>query len=325
MADLKVSTDRSDIQARAQETANKAGLRNTLLLILVTMIWGGTFLIVKDTVKISGPFTFLALCYTIGMLLLAIIFRKRLLRITRAEVFAGLLIGLFLFAGYALQTTGLQYTTVSKAGFLTGLYVPLVPVFSFLLLRQKPTLGAIIGVVSSLLGLILLSVNSTFNLVLGLGEMLLLGCSVAFALQIVCISRFAPRVDAINLAIVQLALTAVLSFVAMPVMGETYRIQPLVVWGAVLFMGMADIAFCLLIMNWVQQFISSNRATLVYALEPMWAALFGYLLAGETLSLFAWIGCVFILLGMVVGGLRLSSFQKSSKELPQKVNDLVQP
>ena len=320
MTDVEVSTDRTDIQKRAQETANKPGLRNTLLLILVTMIWGGTFLVVKDTVKISGPFTFLALCYSIGTLALAVIFRKRLLRITRVEVFAGLLIGIFLFAGYALQTTGLQYTTVSKAGFLTGLYVPLVPVFSFLLLRQKPTFGAIIGVVCSLIGLIILSVNSTFNLVFGLGEVLLLGCSVAFALQIICISRFAPHVDAINLAIVQLALTAVLSFVAMPIMGETYRIPPLVVWVAVVFMGMADIAFCLLIMNWVQQFISGNRATLIYALEPMWAALFGYVLAGETLSLFAWIGCAFILLGMIAGGIRLSSF-KTPKHQPATDND----
>ncbi len=308
MTDVEVKTE---IQARTQETANKPGPRNTLLLILVTMIWGGTFLVVKDTVKISGPFTFLAFSCSVGTLVLAIIFRKRLLHITRAEVFAGLLIGIFLFAGYALQTTGLQYTTVSKAGFLTGLYVPQVPLLSFLLLRQRPTFGAIIGVVCSLIGLILLSVNSTFNLVFGLGEILLLGCSVAFALQIICISRFAPRVDAINLAIVQLALTAVLSFLAMPIMGETYRIPPLVVWGAVLFMGVADIAFCLLIMNWVQQYISSNRATLIYALEPMWAALFGYVLAGETLSLFAWIGCVFILLGMIAGGIRLYIFQNA--------------
>lgn len=317
MTDVEV---RTDIQARVQETANKPAPRNILLLVLVTMIWGGTFLVVKDTVKISGPFTFLAFSCSVGTLVLAIIFRKRLLRITRAEVFAGLLIGIFLFAGYALQTTGLQYTTVSKAGFLTGLYVPQVPLLSFLLLRQRPTLGAIIGVVCSLIGLILLSVNSTFNLVFGRGEVLLLGCSVAFALQIICISRFAPRVDPINLAIVQLALTAVLNFLAMPIMGETYRIPPLVVWEAVLFMGVLDIAFCLLIMNWVQQYISGNRATLIYALEPMWAALFGYVLAGETLSLFAWIGCVFILLGMVVGGIRLSSF-KMHKHQPATDND----
>lgn len=79
-------------------------------------------------------------------------------------------------------------------------------------------------------------------------------------------------------------------------------------------MGVADIAFCLLIMNWVQQYVSSNRATLIYALEPMWAALFGYVLAGETLSLFAWIGCIFILLGMIVGGIRLSSFKTRKRQ-----------
>ena len=317
MTDVEIKTN-NEVKAQAaaqqqvyvRESARGHSLRNTLLLVLATMIWGGTFLVVKDTVKLSGPFIYLGLCYAVGTMTLALVFRRRLRHITRAEVFAGLLIGLFLFAGYALQTTGLQYTQVSKAGFLTGLYVPLVPLFSFLLLRQRPTIGAMIGVVFSLIGLVLLSVNTHFNLVLGRGELLLLGCSVAFALHIICVGRFAPRADAINLAIVQLALTSVLSFLLMPLTGEAFVMPPLIVWGSVLFMGIVDIAFCLLIMNVVQQYVTSNRATLVYALEPMWAALFGFVLAGETLSLPAWAGCAFILTGMLVGGLRLSSLWK---------------
>ena len=317
MTDVEIKTNnevKAQVAAQHQvyvrETARGHGLRNTLLLVLATMIWGGTFLVVKDTVKLSGPFIYLGLCYAVGTLTLALVFRKRLRHITRAELFAGMLIGIFLFAGYALQTTGLQFTQVSKAGFLTGLYVPLVPLFSFLLLRQRPTLGAMIGVVLSLLGLVLLSVNTHFNLALGRGELLLLGCSVAFAIHIICVGRFAPRADAINLAIVQLALTSALSFLMMPLTGEAFVMPPLIVWGSVLFMGIVDIAFCLLIMNVVQQYVTSNRATLVYALEPMWAALFGFLLAGETLSLPAWIGCAFILAGMLVGGLRLTVFRK---------------
>ena len=317
MTEVEINTNvqvNAHAQAQVRETVPGQSLRNTLLLVLATMIWGGTFLVVKDTVKISGPFIYLGLCYAVGTLALALVFRKRLRHITRAELFAGLIIGIFLFAGYALQTTGLQYTQVSKAGFLTGLYVPLVPLFSFLLLRQRPTLGAMIGVVLSLLGLVLLSVNNHFSLVFGRGELLLLGCSVAFALHIICVGRFAPRADAINLAIVQLTLTSILSFLTMPLIGEAFVMPPLIVWGSVLFMGIVDIAFCLLIMNWVQQYITSNRATLVYALEPMWAALFGFLLAGETLSLPAWIGCAFILAGMLVGGLRLSSFFKRRRK-----------
>jgi len=295
-----------DIQQIPRVPTRSPSLSHDLLLVLITMIWGGTFLVVKDAVKLSGPFIYLALCYSVGTLTLALIFRKHLLHITRSELISGAIIGLFLFAGYSLQTTGLQYTTVSKAGFITGLYVPLVPVFAFFVLRQRPALGAIVGVVLSLLGLTLLSINKEFNLALGFGEMLILVGAFAFAMHIVCIGKFAPRADAINLAIVQLALTSLLSFLIMPIVREPFIVPPLPFWGAVLFMGVVDIAFTFLTMNWVQQFISSTRATLIYALQPVWADLFGFLLASDKLSQLAWIGCGFILSGMLVGKIGFS-------------------
>jgi drug/metabolite transporter (DMT)-like permease len=276
-------------------------LRHDALLVLITLIWGSTFLIVKNTVRLSGPFTYLALSYGIGSIILALIFHRRLIRISLAELLSGLVLGMILFTAYALQTIGLQYTTVSKAGFITGLYVPLVPVFAFLLLRQKPTQGAIVGFALSLTGLFLISFNDKFNLTFGLGETLILGAAIAFALHIVSVSKFAPNVDAINLAIVQLALTSLLSFLAIPITREPIVMPPLIVWGSVLFMGIVDLAFTLSAMIWVQQLVSSTRAALIYALEPMWAALFGFALAGDKLSLLAWIGCGFILAGMIVG------------------------
>src|SRR5271157_1605478 len=200
-----------------QGTQRSHSLRHDTLLVLITLIWGGTFLVVKNTVRLSGPFTYLTLSYGIGSLTLALIFNSRFRRITRAELMSGLILGMILFAGYALQTVGLQYTTVSKAGFITGLSVPLVPVFAFLLLRQRPTQGAILGIVLSLTGLFLLSFNDKFNLAFGLGEILIFGAAIAFALHIVNVSKFAPHVDAINLAIVQLSLTSLLSLIAMPI------------------------------------------------------------------------------------------------------------
>lgn len=287
LASAKTPAPVEQVLERPEKPTLWRRLRLDILLVVVTMIWGSTFLIVQKTVQLSGPFTFLALCFGVGSLTLAITFRKRLRHLTRKELFAGMFIGLFLFAGYALQTTGLQFTTSSKAGFITGLYVPLVPVFSWLILRQKPTRGAVIGIGLSVIGLILLSINNQFNFEFGLGEALILGCAFAFALHIISISKFVPRVDAVNLAIVQLTLTSLLSFIAMPLAREPFVMPPLPVWGAVLFMGVGDIAFCLLAMNWVQQFISSSRATLVYALEPAWAGLFGFL-AGQNLSNPAW-------------------------------------
>ena len=308
LAGVKTPTPVIQVPERPEKQTLWRRLRLDVLLIVVTMIWGSTFLVVQKTVQLSGPFTFLALCFGIGSLTLAITFRKRLRHLTRSELFAGMFIGLFLFAGYAFQTTGLQFTTSSKAGFITGLYVPLVPVFSWLILRQRPTRGAIVGIGLSVIGLTLLSINNQFSFEFGLGEALILGCAFAFALHIISISKFVPHTDAVNLAIIQLSLTSLLSFIAMPLAREPLVVPPLPVWGAVLFMGVVDIAFCLVAMNWVQQFISSNRATLVYALEPAWAGLFGYL-AGQNLSNPAWIGCVCIFLGMIVGVVRFSAIR----------------
>lgn len=292
---------KEDIRQAQKRAQRYHSLRHDALLVLITLIWGSTFLIVKNAVSLSGPFTYITLSYGIGSLTLALIFHRRLMRISRAELLSGLVLGIILFTAYALQTIGLQYTTVSKAGFITGLYVPLVPVFAFLLLRQKPTQGAIVGFVLSLTGLFLLSFNDKFNLEFGLGEVLILGAAIAFALHIVNVSKFAPHVDAINLAIVQLSLTSLLSFIAMPIARESFVMPSMMVWGSVLFMGVVDVAFTLSAMTWVQQIVSGTRAALIYALEPMWAALFGFALAGDKLSLLAWIGCGFILAGMIVG------------------------
>lgn len=297
-----------EMLARSGEKSARRQLRYDLLLVLITMIWGGTFLVTKFTLKLVGPFTYLTLCYFVATITLVLIFHRRLRRLTGPELFYGLLIGIVLFAGYAFQTVGMQWASASKAGFLTGLYVPLVPLFSLIFLRQRVASTAWLGVAFSLTGLVLLSLNRQFALSIGLDEWLLLACSVAFAVQIVLISKIAPGVDAINLAIVQLASTAVLSLLAVPLNHEPLAAPPLLVWVPVLLLGTVDMAFTLVCMNWIQQYISGSRAALIYALEPMWAAFFGVLIAGDTLSMIAWLGCGCIFAGMVVGRLEKLSF-----------------
>lgn len=284
--------------------ARRGMVKLNALLMLVSMIWGATFLVTQKTVALCGPFTYLVLCFAIAALTLSVIFRKHLAHVTRTEVRMGLTVGVFVFAGYALQTCGLQYTTSSKAGFITGLYVPLVPLLAFVLLRQRPSRGAVIGVFLSIIGLALLSINSSFTLAFGPGEWLVLGCAFAFALQIVYTSKYVVHVDAINLTIIQLAVTSLLSLFMIPVTREHVVMPPAIAWIAFLFMGIGDMAFTFFAINWAQQRVSSTRAALIYALEPAWAGLFG-VLAGQVLSLPAWFGCSCIFLGMIAGNLRL--------------------
>jgi drug/metabolite transporter (DMT)-like permease len=294
----------------------RSNLGFDLLLVSVAAIWGSTFLVVKDTLTLVGPFSFLGLRFTIGAITLALIFRKRLARISRAEIKYGLLIGIFLFAMYAFQTVGLQFTAASKAAFITGLYVPLVPLLLLFLLRQRPTVGATIGVVLSVVGLFLVSLNDDFNLEIGWGEILVVACAIAAALHIVLISKFAPQLDPINLTIVQIAVTAGLSWLLVPCVGEVLTAPTWSVWGVVLFMGVVSTAFPLTMMNRVPQYMSSTRATLIYALEPVFAALFG-LFAGDVLSVPAWIGCAFIFGGMICSELKFGKRRKKDQPLAQ--------
>jgi len=288
-------------------------LRVDLLLMLVALIWGSTFIVVQDSVSQTGPFTFLTIRFGIATLGLAVVFRRRLARLTRREISSGAIIGVFLFAGYALQTLSLQLTTSSKVGFLTGLYVVMVPPLALVLLGQRPGRRAVAGVVLATLGLTLLSMRNNLDLAFGPGEALALGGAICFAGHIVSISKFAPQADAINLALVQIAVTAGLSALIAPLAGEPLAGPPPAVWGAALFLGLIGTAFTLVVMNRVQQFTTSTRATLIYALEPVFAGIFGYL-AGETLSVPAWIGCGLILAGMISAELRPGAVWRRYRE-----------
>src|SRR5579859_3953223 len=151
--EVKPTTQNTAANARPRlQTAQLARLersrkvRANALLVLVTMIWGSTFLIARQTLALTGPFTFLTMRFGIGAIVLAAIFHKRLARISSAEIIMGSIIGIALFATYALQTTGLQYISSSKAGFITGLYVPLVSILAVPMLHQKPSRSSVLGV-----------------------------------------------------------------------------------------------------------------------------------------------------------------------------------
>jgi drug/metabolite transporter (DMT)-like permease len=281
-------------------------LRANVLLIVVTLIWGSSFLIVQDTLTLVGPFTYLAMRFGFAVLVLVCLFRKRLIHTTYIELAAGSIIGLFLFVTYAFQTIALQYSTSSKVGFISGMYVPLVAILAIPLLKQKPTLGGILGIVLSTFGLILVSIKNGLQITLGQGELLALACAFTCALHVISISKFAPKADAINLTIVQIAVVALLSLVAMPIAREPFSMPPFSTWISTLFLGVVATAFCLAVMNWVQQFVSGTKAAMYYALELVWVSVFGHF-AGDNLSLLGWIGCASMLSSMVVGELRLSS------------------
>ena len=271
-----------------------------LALVAVTAVWGSTFVLVRDAVAQVPPFTFIAFRFLAAAALLAAV-RPRLAAGGRRDlVAAGALAGLALFAGYGFQTVGLQYTTASNAGFITGLAVVLTPLLAALLLRQPPGGWPVAGALLAAVGLALLSLQ---QLEVRHGDALVLGCAVAFAAHILLLGRFAPRFPSYPLAIVQLGTAGLLALGWAGVAGDLVVPGSAEVWVALAITAVAASAGAFLIQTRAQQEVSPTRTAVILTMEPVFAGLFGFLLAGERLSGRGWLGAALILTGMLVAEL----------------------
>jgi drug/metabolite transporter (DMT)-like permease len=268
-----------------------------LALVLVTAVWGVTFVQVKDAVEVYPLFAFLAVRFAIATATLAPFAAGRIRTLDRRGLAAGFGLGGLLALGYALQTAGLARTTVSSTGFITGLCVVLTPVTALVLFRARIALSAWLGVALATVGLGMLSgieAGST------LGDALVLGGALAYALQIVLMERYAPDYDAVAFTLAEMV-AACVGFTAIAVvLGDLRMPHGSTVWGALLVTGVFASALAFLVQTWAQRRTSATRTALAFAAEPVFAGLFGYLLAGDRLGTLGWGGCAVILAGIVV-------------------------
>ncbi len=268
-----------------------------LALLLVTAVWGVTFVQVKDAVEIYPLFAFLAVRFAIATGTLAPFGLRRLRSLDRRGVVAGFALGGLLAVGYALQTAGLARTTVSGTGFITGLCVVLTPVTALVLFRYRIETAVWLGVALATLGLAMLSGIKAGSV---LGDALVLAGALAYALQIVLMERYAPDYDPIAFTLAEMA-AAFAGFTAIAVaLGDLSVPRGWTVWGALLVTGVFASALAFLVQTWAQRRTSATRTALVFAAEPVFAGFFGYVLAGDRLGALGWTGCAVILAGIVV-------------------------
>ncbi|HBT49327.1 MAG: Permeases of the drug/metabolite transporter (DMT) superfamily [Caldanaerobacter subterraneus] len=276
-------------------------LQSDIVLTLVTMIWGSTFIIVKNAIQSLPVYNFLFIRFLLAFLLLAAIFYKKLKKIDKSTLMAASLIGTMLFLGYAFQTMGLLYTTASKSGFITGFSVVLVPILEAILLKRKPNKAATVGVVLAFIGLILLTTN--IDLSINIGDFLTLLCAFAFAMHIVLISKYASKMDTYLLATIQIGMVALLSGIVSLIFEKPFIPTSLDVWGAIIITGVFATAFAFVAQNTMQAYTTATHTALIFSLEPVFAALAAYLIAGETMSIRAIIGGAFMLAGIILSEL----------------------
>jgi drug/metabolite transporter (DMT)-like permease len=265
-------------------------------LVAVTAVWGLTFVQVKDAVELYPLFAFLAVRFAIASATLAVPGYRRLRGLGRRGSVAGAGLGLLLAAGYALQTAGLERTTVSSTGFITGLYVVFTPLLALLLFGTRIGAATLAGVGLSTLGLALLSGVDAGSLT---GDLLVLGGAAAYSLQIVLMERYAPRYDPLAFTLAEM-LAAFVGFAVVAVaLGQVELPRGWTVWGALLVTGVFASALAFLVQTWAQRRTSATRTALAFAMEPVFAAAFGFWLAGDRLGAAGWAGAVLIMAGIL--------------------------
>ncbi len=271
--------------------------RADLSMLVVSFIWGATFVVVKNALADIGTFLFVGIRFTLAFLILTALSHRDVFKIRFSAIKFGSLLGVFLFVGYAFQTLGLRYTTSSNAGFITGVSVVLVPIIYALLHRKKPPARTIIIVIMAAVGLFLLSVPwGSFHL--GRGDFFVLIGAFGFALHIIYVDVYSHQFNSVAITSVQVLFVGLvclligLLFEPLP-SRLTYNAIFAIIVTAVFATAIAFLA-----QNYLQQFSTPTDFAIVLASEPVFAALAGFIWAGERLSTQAMIGAGLILLAM---------------------------
>ena len=270
-----------------------------LALIGVAVIWGATFTVVKDAVARMPPFLFIGLRFLLAAGVLAIIGAFR--GLTKREMQLGAITGFALFAGYAFQTVGLQYTTASNAGFITGMFVVFTPVIGAIVLRRLPSTAAGLGVILATGGLVLLAMPSGFHL--RRGDALEVMTAITFAVHILLIARLGKDIPALRFTAVQIA-TAALLALAWSAVGEHNLGHPDAgTWFGIVLTGILATALAFLVQTRAQKEIPPTRTAVILTAEPVFAGIFGYLVADDRLGGRGYAGAGLIVAGILVAEL----------------------
>jgi drug/metabolite transporter (DMT)-like permease len=279
----------------------------TGLLIGVTAVWGWTFVVVKDAIALYGVLGFLAVRFAVAAAALAPVCLKRM---TRRTLLVGGAIGAAMAAGYLLQTLGLRYTTATNSGVITGLFVVFAPLSAGAFFRARIEWTLLVSIAASLAGIVLLTGQMPGDL--RAGDLLTLGCALAFGVHIALLSRYAPQHDVLVLALAQMLAAAVIFGAAWPLV-EPVAWPPPKVWPGLLVTGIVASALAFYIQTLAQKRLSAARTAVILTMEPAFAALFGYWLAHDRLSRVQLLGAACILAAQVwetLWGLRRNGTQR---------------
>ncbi|UOD34495.1 EamA family transporter [Deferribacteraceae bacterium V6Fe1] len=270
-----------------------------LSLLLIALIWGSTFIIVKESIEKVEPSLFISYRFLIASLILLpfLIIKKD--KVNKDSVLAGLFIGAVLFTVFYFQTFALKYITASVTGFLTGIYTLFVPILSYVFLRKKPYPTSIVAVFLSTIGLYLISFQNTLNF--GVGEVFALINAFGIAVHIILTDYYSKKYDTTVLTAIQIMVVTFLSIIFTYASGIDIKIKPEKdIIFALILTGFLATVVAFFIQTAMQKYTTPTKAAILFTLEPVSSAIFGYLIGKEILTFNQYIGASIIIIAMLV-------------------------
>ena len=297
IADILFRTEVSNMDGTKKHIGAK------MALFGATLIWGSSFLIVKNTMDVMQPHVLLALRFTIGCLLLGIIFYKRLKNLNKDYFIKGGIIGVCLFLAYSLQTIGITDTTPGKNAFLTAIYCVLVPFMFWAVDKRRPDVFNVIAAFVSILGIGLVSLNGNFSI--RMGDCFTLAGGVIYAAHIVAVAKFGKDKDPILLTIIQFAYAAVFSWIIALLFEDVPSKLNVEALAGLFYLAVFATAVALLLQNIGQKYTNPAPASIILSLESVFGVIFSVIFYHELITIRLFIGFCFIFLAIIISETKL--------------------
>lgn len=292
-------------------------LRADLMLLMVALFWGGSYLMIKIALKEMGTFNLIALRFIMAFVIAYFAFFKKTRKVDKETLKYALILGSCLFSVYVTITYGVQYTTVSNAGFLAALAVVMIPIISVIFLKEKMEVKLIISIVMAIIGIALLTLNGEFAM--KFGDVLCIICSFLYSLHIIFTGKFVKKVDTLNLGIFQLGVVGILSLIFTLIFETPTLPKTESVWYSVIVLSIFCTGTAFIIQTYAQKYTSSTHCGLIFSLEPVFAAACAYIFIGEVLTTKGYIGAMLLFISTIIAEFDVKTLIKRQKKKSEKL------
>lgn len=284
-----------------------------LMLFIVTLFWGASYLLIKISLSYMGEINLIALRFTIGFILSFIIFYKRILKVDFKTVKYAMILSSILFVDYIILNYGIKYSSVTNAGFINSLTVIFIPILSALFFKQKPEKQLVAGICLCTLGIGLLTINGRFQV--GFGDVMCIINAVLYAVHIIITGKLTKGADSVSLGVLQLGFVGLYSTVFCFIFETPQLPSNLQCWSAVLVLSIFCTAFAFVVQTTSQQYTSAAHTGIIFTLEPVFSAIIAFFFAGEVLTVKGYFGAAILLIGVLLGEVDIKSlYENTSKK-----------